>query len=445
MAQIDPRIAMGFQPQTQLESPVNALARVLQVQGLQQQNQANQMKVEESVRAQERSNRLADLYRGAVNPDGTIDRNRLFAGAAQAGFGEQIPALQEQFAKADKQAGEVKAQDFKLASDRYGMFKKTLGSLSASPNLSKDLVIQAGQELVNAGVLPPEMFQKSVANLPDDPNALRATLRQSAASQLTPEQIFSVFAPKVEKIDNGQQIAFRDTNPNSPTFGQQTAGATVQKQQTPDSIASNVTTRRGQDMVDARARDKNTIDAGRLVGPDGKPAKPMPATALKMQNEALDMIGIASSIQADLGTIEQQLKSGALDFGPVKNVVNSARNMAGVSNEQSRNFATFKSTLEKLRNDSLRLNKGVQTDGDAQRAWNELFQNINDPGVVNQRLAEIKKINARAVDLRKREVEDIRNNYNQPQYDFSTQTNVPSAITAPSGSADIDALLEKYK
>lgn len=198
-------------------------------------------------------------------------------------------------------------------------------------------------------------------------------------------------------------------------------------------------------MVDARARDKNSIDAGRMVGPDGKPAKPMPATALKMQNEALDMIGIASSIQADLSTMEQQLKSGTLDFGPVKNAVNSVRNMAGVSNEQSRNFATFKSTLEKLRNDSLRLNKGVQTDGDAQRAWNELFQNINDPGVVNQRLAEIKKINARAVDLRKREVEDIRNNYNQPQYDFSTQTNVPSAITPPAGGANIDALLEKYK
>lgn len=164
-------------------------------------------------------------------------------------------------------------------------------------------------------------------------------------------------------------------------------------------------------------------------------AKPMPATALKMQNDALDMIGISSSIQADLGAIEEQIKTGALDFGPVKNLVNNARNIAGVSTEQSRNFATFKSTLEKLRNDSLRLNKGVQTDGDAQRAWNELFQNINDPGVVQKRLAEIKSINARAVDLRKREVEDIRNNYGQPQYDFSAQTNVPAAVKSSSGTA----------
>lgn len=440
MAQIDSRIALGFQPQTQLENPVNQLAKILQVQNMQQQNEAGRYDMELKRSDREQNNKLMQFL--ASNPDLSTPEGR-------RGLYEAAPLKADGILKSrmdtQKAGTDAEAATFKLANDRYTTYKKALGALSADPMLTKEKVIQAGQELVSAGILPAAMLQNAIAGLPDDPEAIRASLRQGLASQLTPEQVFTVFSPKVEKIDNGQQISFRDTNPNSPTFGQQTAGAAVQKQQTPDSIASNATTRRGQDMVDARARDKNTIDAGRLVGPDGKPAKPMPATALKMQNEALDMIGIASSIQADLGTIEQQLKSGALDFGPVKNVVNSARNMAGVSNEQSRNFATFKSTLEKLRNDSLRLNKGVQTDGDAQRAWNELFQNINDPGVVNQRLAEIKKINARAVDLRKREVEDIRNNYNQPQYDFSTQTNVPSAITAPSGSTNIDALLEKYK
>lgn len=164
-------------------------------------------------------------------------------------------------------------------------------------------------------------------------------------------------------------------------------------------------------------------------------AKPMPATALKMQNEALDVIGIASSVQADLGAIEGQLKSGKLSFGPISNLANNAKNLAGMSDEKSRNYSTFVSSLEKLRNDSLRLNTGVQTDGDAQRAWNELFQNINDTKLVSQRLAEIKQINARAVDLRKRQVEDIRNNYGQPEYDFTTQTGVSNAIALPKGSS----------
>jgi hypothetical protein len=80
--------------------------------------------------------------------------------------------------------------------------------------------------------------QKLVANLPDDPQQLRMTLQQILKSQMTPEQVMTVFAPKPEKIDNGQQIGFRDTNPNSPTYGQATAGGVVQKQQDPNSVAS---------------------------------------------------------------------------------------------------------------------------------------------------------------------------------------------------------------
>lgn len=453
MAQLDPNIILGARA-PQIESPVNALAKAMQVQGMQQESAMRGMQMQDAMTKRESSNKLAELYSSAMGSDGKLDRNKLFQGAAQRGLGAQIPALQKQFADADEQTGKVDAQAFKLAKERHDAYKMATGALAQRPDLSKELVMQAGQELVSAGILPAAMYQQSIANMPDDPEALRAKLRQGVTAQMTPEQMLTVFAPKAEKIDNGQQIGFRDMNPNSPTYGQNTGGAPVQKQMTPGEVSSAATARRGQDitvrgqnLTDARGRESNEIARTKVgaAGPDGRPSKPMPATALKMQNEALDVIGIASSIQADLGTIEQQLEKGKLDFGPVKNVANNLKNMAGMSDEKSRNFSTFKSSMEKLRNDSLRLNKGVQTDGDAQRAWNELFQNINDKGLVKQRLAEIKAINARAVDLRKREVEDIRNNYNQQQYDFSGQTNVPSAITPPSGGANIDALLEKYK
>jgi hypothetical protein len=101
--------------------------------------------------------------------------------------------------------------------------------------------LQAGQELVDAGVLPAEMFAKVSQGLSDDPTALKADLQRGVVSQMTPEQMFTVFAPKPEKMDNGASIGFRDTNPNSPTYGQATAGAAIQKQQSPDSIASNAT------------------------------------------------------------------------------------------------------------------------------------------------------------------------------------------------------------
>lgn len=175
------------------------------------------------------------------------------------------------------------------------------------------------------------------------------------------------------------------------------------------------------------ARERATPPAGSAAATQ---LKPMPTAALKMQQADLDAIGIASATQADLSAIEQQVKDGKLDFGPISNLADKGLNMAGYSTEASRNKASFKSSLEKMRNDSLRLNTGVQTDGDAQRAWNELFENINDEGVVLQRLGEIKRINARAVQLRKMNVDGIRANYGRDPVDTSKYEGVGSALGA---------------
>lgn len=169
----------------------------------------------------------------------------------------------------------------------------------------------------------------------------------------------------------------------------------------------------------------------------------MPAAALKMQQEATDAIGTAAGINADLDAVNKQITDGKLTFGPVSNLISGAKNAVGMSDENSRNLASFKTNLEKLRNDSLRLNKGVQTDGDAQRAWNELFQNINDPEVVKQRLGEIKRINERAVQLRKLDIDNIRINYGHEPMDTSAYAKQPAtlnggnkgAAASPDGSA----------
>jgi hypothetical protein len=65
------------------------------------------------------------------------------------------------------------------------------------------------------------------------------------------------------------------------------------------------------------------------------------------------------------------------------------------------------------------LNAGVQTDGDAQRAWNELFANINDTELVKNRLAEIQRINERAVNIRTMNVDTIRQNFGADPLDTS--------------------------
>lgn len=156
--------------------------------------------------------------------------------------------------------------------------------------------------------------------------------------------------------------------------------------------------------------------------------KPLPPAALKLQNEALDIIGTASGINADLNQVEKQLETNKLKLGPVENLKSQALNAVGFSTPESRNFASFRATLEKQRNDSLRLNKGVQTEGDAQRAWNELFYNLNDKEVVKQRLQDIQKINKRGADLQKLQVDQIRANYGATPVDFTQFENRPAAL-----------------
>jgi hypothetical protein len=163
-------------------------------------------------------------------------------------------------------------------------------------------------------------------------------------------------------------------------------------------------------------------------------SKPLPTSALKMQQEALDAIGVVGSVNADLSALEKQIESKKLGFGPISNVVNVGRNIAGVSSEESRNFATFKSNMERLRNESLRLNTGVQTDGDAQRAWNELFQNITDTKLVKQRLQEIQRINKRGAELQRLKIDQIRGNYSLEPLDVMPQLNQPPALQGGANS-----------
>jgi hypothetical protein len=156
---------------------------------------------------------------------------------------------------------------------------------------------------------------------------------------------------------------------------------------------------------------KRQADAEIEAKKKGIASEPMPAAALKMQDEHIEAIGIADGISVDMGAIVGMIADEKIDLGLWKNWESRGRNFAGMSTEESKNFATFKSTLEKMRNDSLRLNKGIQTEGDAQRAWNELFESISDPGVVIQRLEEIRAINERAVTQRNFQVTQLRKNY----------------------------------
>lgn len=162
--------------------------------------------------------------------------------------------------------------------------------------------------------------------------------------------------------------------------------------------------------------------------------RPMPAHALKLQQEEVEAIDLAANIDKDLSAYVKQIDRGELKPNLVDNTLAGVRTFFNASKPEDRNFNAFKATLEKLRNDSLRLNKGVQTEGDSQRAWNELLTNLNDKENVKTQLNRIVEINRRAVKLRKVNVDRIRQEYGRDPIDLTAnleQNSVPRTDGSP--------------
>jgi len=160
---------------------------------------------------------------------------------------------------------------------------------------------------------------------------------------------------------------------------------------------------------------------------------PIPPFIQKAEQEDIDAIQTASSISSDLTALGKQIVDGKLDFGLISNPLARAGNFIGVDSEAGRNLQSYRATMTRIVNDSLRLNKGVQTDGDAQRAAAELMDNINSPGVVKQRLEELGRLNQRAVQYRTALINRRRAENGLPETDVSAFTNIAPAVGQGTG------------
>lgn len=173
--------------------------------------------------------------------------------------------------------------------------------------------------------------------------------------------------------------------------------------------------------------DKRT---GRPIytAPKTSEAKPIPPTVRKLVNADIDALGIASSISSDIEARKKQIENGDLSLGFFTNIKNRGIHAVGADTKGSRNFASFRAQMQKLRNDSLRLNAGVQTEGDAIRAWAELIDNLNDPEYVKQRLDEIDTLNQRAADMKQANVERAYQEYGLEPPDLTVYRKPKAAV-----------------
>lgn len=154
-----------------------------------------------------------------------------------------------------------------------------------------------------------------------------------------------------------------------------------------------------------------------------KADKPLSTSAQKAEDDDFFAIDTSSGILSEIDRFTGLIDQDKLDFGFFEGMSDSVQRGLGIAGEEEINSAQFDTFLEKLRNDTLRLNKGVQTEGDAQRALNEIIANKNDTKVVRAQLKRLRDLNERAIELRKRNINRRRKSQGGSAFDFSDYTN----------------------
>ncbi|XQA72066.1 D-Ala-D-Ala carboxypeptidase family metallohydrolase [Xanthomonas sacchari] len=244
-------------------------------------------------------------------------------------------------------------------------------------------------------------------------------LAGTAADYAVPDALKPAFVARARQlgyqpIDEGDHVHLQLPNGGAAAGGTQLRKAPTQ-----------ITPYQQQQLeLEREAAAKRGIPAGYQQLPDGtlraipggpadKPTvaeKPMPAGAIKQVFDLQDQLQGSENVMAMTKKHLARLDAGQLDVRPGAAAEGFLRNKAGLSDENSRNLAEWQADKMDLVNESLRLNKGVQTEGDANRAIQALME-ASDAASLKQSMERLQGINQRAIDLRQRQITALYRNY----------------------------------
>lgn len=211
--------------------------------------------------------------------------------------------------------------------------------------------------------------------------------------------------------------------------------------------AQLIRARIGTEQAQGRAAD--ALAGARYAAASGVGAasgysdKPMPQGQQNKEDDDIEAAQGARSLQMKMQNWINRFEKGGLQTGPLSQITRAQAQFTGLGTTNSRELQLFQSDLESMRNDSLRLNSGVQTEGDAQREWNALIAGVNDQEYVVEALKRIEKLNKRAEQLKLRKIQIRRARNNAAPFDPSL---IDEGMGTPSTAAqddysDLDAIL----
>jgi hypothetical protein len=125
-----------------------------------------------------------------------------------------------------------------------------------------------------------------------------------------------------------------------------------------------------------------------------------------------------------------KLEGGQVKLGAVRNLASRGKNWAGKSDDNSRAYADVQQTFEKIRNNYMLLAKGVQTEGDAQRAWaSEIGEFVqNDNALALQQMKKAQGMVDRAIAAQEARVDTVYTNFGSERPEAGGGDNDPLGI-----------------
>lgn len=162
MATIDPSIALGVKP-LQLDNPMNAMAMYSQIQGAQQANQLNQMKMAEYERARGEEEGIRNYLAGGVDLNAPEGRAGLIKyGKTGLEYGK---LLSEQ----DKSRAELTEKRLKVAAEKTSMFRDALADVNSPQQAAAWLTAQHQDPDLKPIVSNLRPLDQALQNIPTNP------------------------------------------------------------------------------------------------------------------------------------------------------------------------------------------------------------------------------------------------------------------------------------
>lgn len=234
---IDASIALGVKP-VQLPDPVNQLARVLQVQGLQSQQQVNGLKMDEYRRGLERKNKMQEIL-GQEYAKPEERENALLRG----GFVDEATKLSKERVDRVKSEAETEAKLVETANKRIDSWGNAMGFVRQNP--TPENAVAAVRHLVTMGIIPKEQAQSALSGISSDPQSIAQWATQGFQTALSAKDQLA----KMQTSNIGGQTI---TQSIDPLTGRTTTTGAVQNTQSPDAqLQAQTSTANNQRSVNA--------------------------------------------------------------------------------------------------------------------------------------------------------------------------------------------------